>query len=274
MNMNRYRLSIIGLGNMGEAILRGVLSSGVYKPSEVSGIDINKTRLDHIASTYHISVHDDLKEVVESSDMLLIAIKPGGMKDLIRHISPLIGNENLVLISIAAGITIKQIKEWLDRKVQIIRIMPNTPLIIGEGAIAISPDDDTSNESIEQVRSLFETMGKTVVIDEKYMNIVTALSGSGPAYIFTIVEALADGAVMLGLPRKEALLLAAQTTLGAAKMVLQSEEHPAVLRNRVTSPGGTTARGLFILESAGIRGILMDTVEEAKKRADELEKEV
>ena len=272
--MNRYRLSIIGLGNMGEAILRGVLSSGVYKSSEVSGVDIDKARLAHIASTHHIPVHDNLKDVVETSDMLLIAIKPGGVKALLRHISPLIGNENLVLISIAAGITIKQIKEWLDRKVQIIRVMPNTPLMIGEGAIVISPDDGVSEELVNRVKSLFESLGKVVVFPERYMNIVTALSGSGPAYIFTIIEALADGAVMLGLPRKEAILLAAQTTLGAARMILQTGEHPALLREKVTSPGGTTARGLFMLEAGGIRGILMDTVEEAKKRADELEKEV
>lgn len=269
--MNRKKISILGAGNMGEALLRGILSAGLYKKEEIIASDISKERLAQINSTYGVETTKNNIEASASSKFIIIAVKPDAVKSIIEEISPSIDGSK-VIISIVAGVPIERIRRWLKKEAHIIRVMPNTPVLVREGASAIAPGPVVRDREMETVRKIFDSVGKTVILAEKYLDAVTGLSGSGPAYVFTIIEALADGGVKVGLPRKEATLLAAQTVLGAAKMVLETGRHPGSLKDMVTSPGGTTIEGLHRLEASGIRAALMSAVEHATKRAEELGK--
>lgn len=258
---------------MGEALIKGVLSANLYDRDKIVATDISSGRLSYIRSTYGIKTCETNIEAVQSSAVIIIAVKPKSVKGLMEEISPAI-DENQLIISIAAGVSTGKIMEWLKKEVPVIRVMPNTPVIVLEGAIAISPGPGVDNKTLDVAQNIFDSVGKTIIVPEKHMNAVTGLSGSGPAYIFTIIEALADGGVRVGLPRRESTLLAVQTVLGSAKMVLETGEHTGILKERVTSPGGTTIEGLFRLEMAGIRAALMAAVENATKKADEIEKGV
>lgn len=256
---------------MGEALLKGILSSGLCTKKEIVASDISEERLAQIHSIYRVETTRNSAEAAASSLFIIIAVKPATVKSLIEEISPSV-DESKVIISLVAGVTIGRMQRWLKKEVPIIRVMSNTPVLVMEGATAIAPGPGVGDEEMEVTKKIFDSVGKTVVLSEEYLNAVTGLSGSGPAYIFTIIEALIDGGVKAGLPRKEATLLAAQTVLGAAKMVLDTGSHTGSLRDMVTSPGGTTIEGLYRLEAAGIRAALISAVEHAARRAEELGK--
>ena len=267
--MAEYKICILGTGNMGEAILKGILTAGLFTKKEIIVTDASEERLSYINGRYNVKTTKNNVKAAASSKYIVITVKPAIVKSLMEEIMRAVDGTKL-LISVAAGVPIDKIHRWLKKEVPIIRVMPNTPVLVLEGAAVIAPGPGVKDADIEGVRKIFDSVGKSLILSEEYLNAVTGLSGSGPAYIFTIIEALADGGVKVGLPRQAAILLAAQTVLGAAKMVLESGEHPARLKDMVTSPGGTTIEGLYRLEAAGIRAALISAVEHATKRAEEL----
>lgn len=269
--MAEYKICILGTGNMGEAILKGILTAGLYTKKDIIVTDVSEDRLSYINRRYNVKTSKNNARTAASSKYIVITVKPVIVKSLIEEITPSV-DETKLIISAAAGVPIDKIRRWMKKDAPVIRVMPNTPVLVLEGATVIAPGPGVKDEDIEGVRKIFDSIGKSIILGEEYLNAVTGLSGSGPAYIFTIIEALSDGGVKVGLPRQAAILLAAQTVLGAAKMVLESGEHPGRLKDMVTSPGGTTIEGLYRLEASGIRAALISAVEHATKRAEDLGK--
>ncbi|MCX7918376.1 MAG: pyrroline-5-carboxylate reductase [bacterium] len=263
------RLAFIGAGNMAEALIRGILYSKLVKPSAIIASDTLDTRVEYISRRVGVRATRDNREAIQEANIIFLAVKPNVVDTVLSEIGTLLTKEQL-LISIAAGITIARIEKQLTGHIPVIRAMPNTPALVLEGATAICPGSFTLKSHLELAQQLLGAVGKVVVVDETVMDTVTGLSGSGPAYIFMVIEALADAGVKEGLERGTALLLAAQTVLGAAKMVLQTGEHPAVLKDKVASPGGTTIAGIAVLESAGLRKSLIQAVSAATARSREL----
>ncbi len=263
------KIGFIGAGNMGEALIKGILKAKLLSSQKVCASDIRETKLKQFQKTYGIKTFKDNKELVSQVNIILLAVKPQNMEEVLSEIAPVIEKKHLV-ISIAAGITTSYISKRLNDKISVVRIMPNTPALIQEGASALAMGKHANKSDIKSVQKLFESVGKTVVVDESLMDAVTGLSGSGPAYVFLFIEALADAGVKMGLSRSVALLLSAQTCLGAARMVSETGEHPAKLKDMVTSPGGTTISGLHALEAGGLRTTIMDAVEAATRRSKEL----
>jgi len=263
------KICVVGGGVMGEALARGMIDSGLVKREEVGVSDIDEQRLTHLRKTLGVRTFTENREAVRDAETIIIAVKPdvaGMVLDELREAV----TEDQLIISIAAGITIRYVAERLGGKGRVVRVMPNQPCQVGEGASVISPGPGASDADLEWAEKIFKSVGRAVVLDEKHLNAATALNGSGPAYIYLVIEALADGGVREGLPRSAALLLSAQTVLGAAKMVLETGRHPAQLRDMVATPGGTTMAALHSLERDKIRGALINAVSAAKKRADEL----
>ncbi len=256
---------------MGEALIAGFLKSKAYSPQDVYGSEIIEKRREYIKNTYHIECFDDAKKLVEHSDLIIIAVKPYNVKDVLESIGKKITAEK-TLVSIAAGIRLDFMKKNLPEDVPIIRVMPNLACFVREGMMAICPSDNTPKEKLEDVEEVLSLLGKVIILDEKYFDAVTGLVGSGPAYIYLIIEALSDAGVRLGLPRDVAMTLSAQTTLGAGKMVVETGEHPAKLKDKVVTPGGTTIEGLIELERGRVRAALIDAVIRASERAKELSK--
>ena len=208
-------------------------------------------------------------EATEQADIVVLSVKPQTMEHLLDEIAPAVDHRKLV-ISIAAGISIAAIARKLGAGVRIVRTMPNTPALVGAGATALARGAHATDADLEQARALFQAVGTTVVVEEQHLDAVTGLSGSGPAFLFLVIEALADGGVKVGLARPVAMALAAQTVLGSAKLVLETGEHPGRLKDQVTSPGGTAIAGVHALEQGGLRAALIDAVEAATRRSHEL----
>jgi pyrroline-5-carboxylate reductase len=270
--LNKIRkIGIIGAGNMGEALIAGFLKSKAYSPQDIYCSEIIEKRREYITNTYHIECFDDAKKLVEHSDLIIIAVKPYNVKDVLESVGKKITAEK-TLVSIAAGIRLDFIRKNLPEDVPIIRVMPNLACFVREGMMAICSSDNTPKEKLEAVEEVLSLLGKVIILDEKYFDAVTGLVGSGPAYIYLIIEALSDAGVRLGLPRDVAMTLSAQTTLGAGKMVVETGEHPAKLKDKVVTPGGTTIEGLIELERGRVRAALIDAVIRASERAKELSK--
>jgi pyrroline-5-carboxylate reductase len=263
------KVGFIGGGKMGGVLAAGIVSHRLVPASHVIVADVVKERLDELAKTYGIVVTQDNKRVAREADILILAVKPQNMGEVLSELAPVVGKSHLV-ISIAAGIPIKFIEERLKKGVRVIRAMPNTPALIGEGMAALAGSATATQTDLAQARQIFDSVGLTVVVKEELMNAVTGLSGSGPAYGFIIIEALSDAGVRMGLSRDIALKLAAQTMLGAAKLCLKGDKHPGELKDMVTSPAGTTIAGIKALEEGKIRATLMAAVEAATLRAKEL----
>lgn len=263
------QLGFIGAGQMAEAIARGLDRAGVLPTSRMCAADVNATRC-QVFQSFGVSVCESNAQVVDKSDVLLLAVKPQVVEKVLLDLKPHFTKDKL-LVSIAAGITIQNLQRWVG-EARIIRVMPNTPCLVGEAAAVMSLGDQATQTDSLLVKTLFEAVGKIYVADEKLLNAVTGLSASGPAYIYVAIEALADGGVAAGLPRDISLALAAQTVLGAAKMVLDTKKHPGQLKDEVTSPAGTTIAGIRILEKAGFRSALMEAVVAAAKQSEELSK--
>ena len=264
------RLGIIGCGKMGSALVKGAINKGAIKADLVSVFDVidsaSKKLANDIGATI-ASSHDDL---INNSEVVLLCVKPQDTLKMLEGLKPLA--QSTLFISIAAGLKLLDLEKSLDQSARIIRVMPNTPALVGKGASAFSRGAKATDEDVSFVINILGSVGKVLEVPEKQIDAITGLSGSGPAYIYTVIEALADGGVLVGLPKDKALLLAAQTVAGAAGMVIQTEDHPASLRDQVASPGGTTVAGLAALESGKLRTALIDAVKAATLRSEELGK--
>lgn len=267
------RLGFIGAGHMAEALLKGLLSSGTYKNIQILMSDVNQGRLNLISSNYHVKTTIDNKSVLKASDFVILAVKPDVIGDVLTEIKGLL-NQKKVVISIAAGIPTSFISKKLNKKTKIVRVMPNTPALVlmGASVLYFNPLLNTGEKGI--AKSIFESVGTVEVVEnEKLLDAVTGLSGSGPAYVAMFIDALSDGGVKMGLPKHIALRLAAQTVFGTAKLVLDGGLHPAEFKDRVSSPAGTTIEGIHQLEVHGFRGIVISAVEAAALRSKDLSKE-
>lgn len=260
---------VVGGGNMGEALASGMVNAAYARPEDVVVAEPLAARAGHLREKWGFRVVSDGAEAAPGADKVIIAVKPqaldavlGGLKDALAH-RPL-------LISVAAGAPTTRFTGILGDEARIVRVMPNTPALVGEGAAGLCAGGRASEADLSEAKRLLESVGRAVVLPESLMDAVTGLSGSGPAYVFQFIEALADGGVRAGLPREEAMTLAAQTALGAARMLLETGEHPGRLKDMVASPGGTTIAGLHALESGGLRAAVMDAVMAAARRSEEL----
>lgn len=263
------KLCIIGGGAMGAAFAKGVISSGVLQPDQVSIADVDESRLQGLARDLRVKVVTDNAACAKDADVILLAVKPPLVSKVATQLAEVVTPDQLV-ISIAAGVSLEKIESALSEGVAVIRAMPNTPCQVGAGAIGFSLGKSVSKGQAAVAKRIFDAVGLSYEVPEKLLNAVTGLSGSGPAYIYVMIEALSDAGVRVGLPRPIATKLAAQTVYGAAKMVLDEGQHPAVLKDQVTSPGGTTIAGIDALEQAGFRSALIEAVKAAAKRSEEL----
>jgi pyrroline-5-carboxylate reductase len=270
MSLKDKKIGIIGTGKMGGSLLRGVLKANLISKEDVYASDVYEPGLLALHDELGINVSTDNFETVSNCDVLIVAVKPRIIKNVLRDINPHIGHR--LVISIAAGITTDAIEAELGDICHVIRVMPNIAATVGEAASAICAGRNASVEDAEVAMAIFNSVGIATIVPEHLMDAVTGLSGSGPAYIFPVIEALADGAVYEGLDRENALKLAAQTVLGAAKMVLETGMHPGELKDMVASPGGTTIRGVHVLEQNNVRSAFMDAVIKSSERSKELGK--
>jgi pyrroline-5-carboxylate reductase len=263
------RVAFLGTGNMGEALVKGLLRAGVATKEEILCTELRPERQEEIRARYGVRVTGDSEKAVAEADIIVLSVKPQNMDELLEQIAPAIDHSKLV-ISIAAGISIAAIARKLGAGVRIVRTMPNTPALVGAGATALARGAHATDADLQQAKALFEAVGIAHIVEEHHLDAVTGLSGSGPAFVFLVIEALADGGVKTGLARPAAMALAAQTVMGAAKLVLETGEHPGRLKDQVTSPGGTAIAGVHALEQGGLRAALIAAVEAAAKRSHEL----
>ncbi len=263
-------VGIIGTGNMGEVLIRGLLQSGKVKKTDIIASDMSQDRLTYISQTYGVRTTGSNTEVVEGASIVIIAVKPQNIDDLLDELAHSSHEEHL-FISIAAGVTAERLASKMHHKSGIIRVMPNAPASVLAGIAALCPGRNVAPADLQRAISIFECVGRTVVIrNEALMDVVTGLSGSGPAFVFLMIESLSDAGVQLGISRKESSLLAAQTVYGAAKMLIETGRHPSELKDIVATPGGTTFAGLKMLEKGNFRSTVMDAVEAATARSREL----
>lgn len=264
------KLGVIGCGKMGTALVEGAIRSGAVAAAQVKGVDPYPGAREQFQKSTGATVSGEVANLADCTAVLLCT-KPHDVRTALASLSPA-DNEGLLVISIAAGVMVSALEEAAPEGVRIIRAMPNTPALVGKGAAAFCLGSRATENDASCARLLLGSVGLAVEVPERLMDVVTGLSGSGPAYVYLIIEALADGGVRMGLPRADAVRLAAQTVLGAAAMVIETGEHPAVLKDMVTSPGGTTIAGLAELERKGLRSALIEAVCAATKRATELGK--
>jgi pyrroline-5-carboxylate reductase len=263
------RVGFLGAGKMATALARGWLAAGLVTTNHVLASDPLMQARRAFAAETHLPVTANNSDVVSGSDLLVLAVKPQAMDGLLHEIKPSVCDRHLIM-SIAAGITLRQLAEGLGAGRRLIRVMPNTPCLVGASASGYTPGESATAEDIALVDRLLSVVGRAFRLPESLLDAVTGLSGSGPAFVYVIVEALSDGGVRVGLPRDVATVLAAQTVFGAAKMILDTGLHTGVLKDMVASPGGTTIAGLHALERGGLRVALMDAVEAATNRSVEL----
>ena len=274
--MKSKKLGFIGGGNMAEAMVRGLITASFIDPKNILVADLVSEKLDKLRRDYKIRVTGDNRELAEKSDVIILAVKPQVVKALVTGRDELVSSKKLV-ISVVAGVSIRTIEEFLQlddsKKVGVVRTMPNTPALVQSGVTALAPCKHVSKKDLQVAHRIFEAIGKTVDVNESHLDAVTGLSGSGPAYIYMIIEALSDAGVKMGLSRHVANILTMQTVMGSAKLAIESGMHPGELKDMVTSPGGTTLSGLHALEAGGLRTTLMDAVEAATNRSAELGRE-
>jgi pyrroline-5-carboxylate reductase len=263
------KIGFVGGGNMAGALVRGLLQSRTVTADQIRASDVKEERLAELHDKYGITTTADNEALSRWADVIVIAVKPQIVDRILAPIAAAL-NESDLVVSIAAGVPIEAIEARLPPGSRVVRAMPNTAAIALAAATAIAPGARATQPDIDVARALFEAVGRCVVLDESLLDAVTGLSGSGPAYVMVIIDALADGGVKVGLGRDTALLLAAQTVYGSAKLQLETGEHPGRLKDMVTSPGGTAIAGLHTLEAGGLRRTLIDAVEAASKRSEEL----
>ncbi len=260
-------IGFIGGGNMATAILGGLVSKG-YNPSEIFVSDKNTDLLDSLKAKYNVNVCDSNVCVAERAEILFVCVKPNIVPVVLKEIKNSISGETTV-VSIAAGTSIEKLESYLTTKNKIVRVMPNTPAFVGEGMSAVCANA-CGEDSLETVCSMLECIGKCEIVSEKLMDTVTAVSGSSPAYVFMLIEAMADGAVQGGMTRDIAYKFAAQAVLGSAKMVLETGKHPGELKDMVCSPGGTTIEAVAVLEKNGFRNSIINAMEACRKKSEQM----
>ncbi|MCC3145019.1 pyrroline-5-carboxylate reductase [Halanaerobium sp. Z-7514] len=266
------KLAIIGLGNMGQTILEGILNNNILAAEDIAAADKKFAAADFALKNKYPEIHftSDNKEAVFEADYVILAVKPQIFSQVLEEIKALSADK--LIISIAAGIKREFIEAKLSQNSRVVRVMPNTPALVGEGMSALSFADDLAEKERLFVKKVFKAFGRIIEVKEEQMDAVTALSGSGPAFVYLFIEALSDAGVLKGLDRQTALKLAAQTLKGGAEMVLESQKHPAELKDMVTSPGGTTIAGVASLEESGFRSAVIKAVSAAAERSEELGK--
>ncbi|MGD9301285.1 MAG: pyrroline-5-carboxylate reductase [Desulfobacterales bacterium] len=268
--LNNKIIAIIGTGNMGEALVGGLISSGSSKPKNIICTDVRPDKLGVIKEKYKVRTTANNLKAVAEADIVIYAVKPQIMATTLTETAAKLDMSKLV-VSIAAGVPLAAMEACINKDLRLIRVMPNIAAAVQEAASAIAAGAHATQEDVDLALEIFNSIGRCIFLKENYlMDAITGLSGSGPAYIFLIVDALADAGVKMGLSRQDSLFLAAQTVLGAAKLLIETEEHPGQLKDRVTSPGGTAIAGLATLESGGLRTTLINAVEAATLRSKEL----
>lgn len=262
------KIGFIGLGMMAEAIIGGMIQSG-WDPALISGSDPSVERRQYMADKYKIKALDDNQLVAKDNPYLVLAVKPQYFANVLPDLQAALPEEACVL-SIMAGITTARLEGALGEARRVVRIMPNTPALVGWGTAAVSPGQNAQKEDLALARQIFSAVGSVFEVEEKLINAVSGVSGSGPAYVYVMIQALADGGVRMGLSRALAQQLAAETLRGAAQMVLNNPDHPEALKDKVCSPGGTTIEAIYALEKAGFRAALMEAVQVSTEKADKL----
>ncbi len=265
------KYGFIGNGNMGRAILCGALDNKVINASQVIVSDIDAEGLEWLKGKYAVQTTSDNKITAVNSNVLFLCVKPQYIYSVIDEIKDSVA-ENTLIVSIAAGQSIEMLTNAFGKKIKLIRVMPNTPALVGEGMAALSPNENVSDKETEIVLNIFNSFGKGSVVAENLMDAVTAVSGSSPAYAFMMIEAMADAAVIGGMPRKQAYLFAAQAVLGSAKMVIETGLHPGVLKDMVCSPAGTTIDATASLEKNGFRSSIIEAMKDCMEKSKELGK--
>jgi pyrroline-5-carboxylate reductase len=268
--LKNKKLAVIGVGKLGEALISGLLNQGDLKTGDISGTVAHETSVERVKKKLGIETGLDNSELVRGKDIVLLAVKPQNMDKVVREIAGQLSPEQLV-ISVAASVTTKFIEDRLpDKTIPVVRAMPNTPATMNAGMTGLCLGSHANAQHKETAEAIFKCVGETVFVDEGLMDGVTALSASGPAYLYVIIESLAEAGVKLGIPRDISTLLASQTMLGSARMVLESKAHPALLKDMVTTPAGCTVDGLMELEEGKLRVTLIKAVVKAAERAREL----
>jgi pyrroline-5-carboxylate reductase len=263
------RVAVLGVGKMGGILLKALLEKGLLSPKSTFATVQHEARARALAEKLGVSVGTDNLAATRNADIIFVCVKPQVVQEVMEQIRPNVSSKQLI-ISVAASVPTSHIEKALGIDVPVVRAMPNTPCAIGYGMTGLCKGKFANASHVEAACALFNVVGKTVVVDEKLMDAVTALSASGPAYIYIILEALAEAGVKVGLPRDVATLLAAQTTLGAATVVLETGDHPALLKDAVTTPAGCTIDGIMELEEGKLRVTLIKAVVKAAQRAKEL----
>jgi pyrroline-5-carboxylate reductase len=262
-------LGFLGAGQMATALARGWLAAGLVTADRIRASDPVEQAREAFTAETRVRAGANNSEVVAVSELLILAVKPQSIPALLAEIRTKVTAKHLI-VSIAAGVTLKQLADGLGPKCRLVRVMPNTPCLVGASASGYAAGEAATEDDLKLIDRLLNAVGRAFRLPEHLLDAVTGLSGSGPAYVYVMIEALSDGGVRVGLPRDVATALAAQTVLGAAQMVLQTQQHPGVLKDKVTSPGGTTIAGLHALERGGFRAALIDAVEAATIRSKEI----
>lgn len=258
--MTKGTIGFIGTGNMAKAIIGGLLEKGIVCAENIIGADKTEAAAKEAAEHFHIRTTTDNKVAAKEAEILFLSVKPQFLADAVKEITDVISEETL-LVSIAAGRTIQDITDMFGKEIRLIRCMPNTPALVGEGCTGVCRNGLVTDADMERVMKLLTAFGIASEVPEKLMDAVVGVSGSAPAYVFLFIEAMADAAVAAGMPRKQAYDFAAQAVLGSAKMVLETGKHPGELKDMVCSPAGTTIEAVKVLEERGFRGIVMDAIE-------------
>lgn len=263
------KIGFIGCGNMGKAILGGILKSGKIKNDSIIVSAKTQNTIEKIKNEFNVKTTLDNNEVVNNSDVIILAVKPYLYNSIIKEIKNGV-NDKKIIVTIAAGVTINGVEEAFEKKIKIIKTMPNTPALVGEAMTAICYNQHVTTEEKDNIINLFNSFGKVEELEEKYFHAFIALCGSSPAYVFMFIEAMADAAVKQGIPRTKAYTLASQAILGSAKMVLETEKHPGELKDAVCSPGGTTIEAVLELENSGFRASVINAMNKCEEKSKKM----
>lgn len=265
------KIGFVGCGNMGSALIEGIILSKIVIPTDIFVFDKNANKINRLIEKYRIQQKSSINEVFDEVDIMILAVKPNSIDEVLNEIE-IDNSTRKIIISLAAGITIDSINRIIRNKAKVVRVMPNAPALVGEGVSAICYDEPIEEQDKEYIKKLFTSVGNIIEIDEKHINAFTAISGSSPAYVLMMIEAMADAAVRMGLRRDAAHEIVSQVILGTAKMIIDTKKHPAELKDTICSPSGTTIEGLFVLEQKGFRGIIMEALDKCYNKAEKMSK--
>lgn len=267
--LKNKKIAVIGAGHMGGALIGGMVRSKLASPKKIVASRRNEEQLRALRAKWGVQTTTDNEKAAAEADIIILAVKPQMSRGVLTAIAPVIRPDHLI-ISVMAGVSTKTISGWLRQPCAVVRAMPNTPCLVDAGATAICAGAQAGEKDLKLAEALFASVGKVVTLPESSMDAVTGLSGSGPVYLFMVIEAMIDGGVKMGIPRAVAAQLAAQTVYGAAKLVIETGKHPAILKDEVTTPGGTAINAIHVLEKAGLRSVLIDAIVAATLRSQEL----